>query len=728
MATVAVPAVRETGWLATEIDRFILARLEGAGLAPSPDADRRTFIRRVYHDLVGLLPSAEQIEQFVADDSPQAEERLIDELLARPQFGERWGRHWLDVSRYANTKGYVFTQDRNYAEAYKYRDWVVRALNEDLPYDQFVLRQLAADHLPAEQQQFEAMGFLTLGRRFLNNNQDIIDDRIDVVSRGLMGLTLSCARCHDHKYDPLTSMDYYALYGVFGSSQEPGDAPSALRLVDHPQPGDQRVLLRGNPGSPGPVAPRCFPAALSPDGPIPLTDGSGRLQLAQAIVAADNPLTSRVFVNRVWMHLFGKGLVLTPSDFGSRSDPPSHPELLDYLARRFVDDGWSVKRLIRTLVLSRVYRQQSQERADAAAVDPENRLLWKMNRRRVDFEALRDALLAASGQIDLTVGGPAVEIAQPPYATRRTIYGFIDRQNLPGVFRTFDFANPDTHSPQRLYTTVPQQALFLLNSPFVAEQAVELARGAEQAATGDSAIPRPTSRLLVCGRRFAAYARDPSAEELSWARAFIESAGPSPASEVVGGWQYGFGEMDLQTKRLKSFVQLTHGTGQQWQAGKKVPDDEHGWVLLSAAGGHPGNDHAHAVVRRWIAPFGGFVVIRGKLTHPREEGDGVRGHIVSSQQGTVAEWVVHHGEQSTTVEGLPIEAGGTIDFVTDCRGNPNHDSFGWTVTLELTGPDGSALRFNSVADFSGNMPAPPLDAWQRLAQVLLMSNEFNFVD
>ncbi|MGE0607332.1 MAG: PSD1 and planctomycete cytochrome C domain-containing protein [Pirellulales bacterium] len=725
VATVEPPPVTDESWPRTRVDRFILARLEAAGLGPSPDADRPTLIRRLHYDLIGLPPTASQVAQFVSDASPHAVEHLIDRLLASPQFGERWARHWLDVSRYADTKGYVFMQDRNYAEAYLYRDWVVRSLNEDLPFDQFVLRQLAADRLPADQQQFEAMGFLTLGRRFLNNQQDIIDDRIDVVSRGLMGLTLSCARCHDHKYDPLTALDYYALYGVFGSSQEPGDAPSALRMIDKPQTGNHRVLLRGNPGSPGPEAPRQFPAVLSPHGPQPLVDGSGRLDLAKAIVAGDNPLTARVFVNRVWTHLFDKGLVLTPSDFGSRSDPPSHPHLLDDLARRFMDQGWSVKQLIRSLVMSRVYQQQSQERAEASQADPENRLLWKMNRRRVDFEGLRDALLAASDKLDLTLGGPSVEITQPPFSQRRTIYGFIDRQNLPGVFRTFDFANPDTHSPQRLYTSVPQQALFLLNSPFVAEQAVKLAERAEQAASGDVS---DTIDIRLRQTFLAAYAREPSSDELAWSREFIETVMPTSADQIAGGWQYGYGELDVASRQIKSFQQLPHWTGQQWQGGDKLPDASLGWVLLNAAGGHPGNDASHAAIRRWMAPFSGEVSIRGKLAHPREDGDGVQGLVVLNQTGVVGEWIVHHGEQQTALDAIMVQAGDTIDFVAGCRDNPNHDAFQWNVQLKLSSQKSASRRYDSAGDFGAGKPPAALTTWQRLAQVLLMSNEFQFVD
>ncbi len=513
-----VPEPADSLWAQSDIDRFILVRLEGAGLEPSAPADRRTLLRRLWYDLVGLPPSADEVESFVADQSPDAVSKAVDRLLASPNFGERWGRYWLDVARYADTKGYVFQEDRNYAAAYTYRDWVISALNSDMPYDRFLVYQIAADQAaPPEEQPaaLAAMGFLTLGRRFIQNKHDIIDDRIDVLTRGTMALTVSCARCHDHKYDPIPTADYYSLYGVFASSEEPGGDPSPLRLVDAASPVTPRILLRGNPGNRGPEVPRQFLAVLAGKDRRPFEQGSGRLELAQAIANADNPLTARVWVNRVWGHLFGEGFVTTPSDFGTRSDSPSHPELLDHLALGFIADGWSTKRLIRRIVLSSVYQQSSQHREDAAAVDPENRLLWKMNRRRLDLEALRDSLLAAAGSLDLTLGGPAVQLTEEPFPNRRTVYGFIERQNLPGMFRTFDFASPDAHAPKRYQTTVPQQALFMMNSPFVRQQAERLAGRTAQIADR----PQRIGELYRC-----VFSREPSDEQLRLATAFIESA------------------------------------------------------------------------------------------------------------------------------------------------------------------------------------------------------------
>ncbi len=426
---------------------------------------------------------------------------MVDRLLASPGYGERWGRHWLDYARYADTKGYVFMEDRKYPFAYKYRDWVVRALNEDMPYDQFLIQQIAADRLPtaADTGTLAALGFLTVGRRFLNNQADIIDDRLDVLCRTTMGLTVTCARCHDHKFDPITAKDYYALYGVFSSTVEPKEPAEVMSMADAPQPHNVRVFIRGNPGNPGDEAPRRFLACLAGDDAPLFAQGSGRLELAQAIARRDNPLTARVLVNRVWLQYFGAGLVRTPSDFGLRSEPPTHPKLLDYLALRFMDEGWSLKQLHRLILLSSTYQQASGSAANAppqAQRDPENRLLARMNRRRLDLEALRDSLLCVSGALDRTLGGPAVDLASEPFSHRRTIYGLIERQNLPGMFRTFDFAGPDTHSPQRFVTTVPQQALFLMNSRFVAEQSRLLAAAGEIQSAAD-----PRERVTRLYRR-----------------------------------------------------------------------------------------------------------------------------------------------------------------------------------------------------------------------------------
>jgi len=521
----APPEVKDSAWSTSAIDRFILAALEQHGLAPSPPAGPRALLRRVHYDLTGLPPTAEQVADFERDPSDEAYRGIVESLLASPQFGERWARYWLDLARYADTKGYVFQEDRSYPKAYTYRDWVIRAFNEDLPYDRFVIAQIAADQI-GDASAAPAAGFLTLGRRFINNAQEIIDDRIDVLSRGLLGLSVSCARCHDHKYDPIPTADYYSLYGVFASSREPNEPDAPLLLADADPLVQPVVFVRGNPASRGPQVPRQFLAVLAGPDRTPFVRGSGRLELAEAIACETNPLTARVWVNRVWGYLFGQGLVTTPSDLGIRSDPPSHPELLDDLACRLMRDGWSTKGLIREMVHSRTYRQASDERQAGRTVDPENRLLWRANRRRLDLESLRDSLLAAAGRLDRTVGGPSIQITEPPFATRRSVYGFIDRQNLPGFFRTFDFASPDAHTPRRPLTTVPQQALYLMNSPFVIEQATHLANRPDvQQATDDS------QRIAALFR--ATLGREPTGDETSSALDYL-SCGPQ--SEPLAPW------------------------------------------------------------------------------------------------------------------------------------------------------------------------------------------------
>jgi hypothetical protein len=654
-------------------------------------------------------------------------------LLASPRFGERWARHWLDVARYADTKGYVFEEDRNYKHAYLYRDWVIASFNSDRPFDEFIIAQLAGNQMD-DPACTAAMGYLTLGRRFLNNRHDIIDDRIDVVARGLMGLTVSCARCHDHKYDPISAADYYALYGVFASSEEKPRDDGPPMLVDLATPVEPVVFLRGNPGNPGPKVERRFLTCLVADHkPTAFQQGSGRRELAEAIASPDNPLTARVWVNRVWGHLFGRPLVPTPSDFGIRGMPPSHPELLDWLACELMAPadgypGWSTKRLIRRLVLSATYRQASDYRAECAAIDPENILLWRVNRRRLDLEAFRDSLLVAAGRLDETMGGPSVSLTDAPFTTRRSVYGFIERQNLPAFFRTFDFANPNTHTPERPQTTAPQQALFLMNSPFVIEQASHLSARAEKivpVAQPDSA----SNRIRRINQVYLnALGREPTMDELTDALEYVDVGEPPESAAIASQltWQFGWGALDESSGRVQ-FQPMPNFTGTGWQGGPTLPDAALGWATLSAHGGHPG-DAAHQAIRRWTAPGDGVVRIEGVLAHPAEQGDGVRGRIVGSRVGLLGAWEVHHRDAATTTSGLTVQAGDTIDFITDCRTSTDHDSFNWPVTLRLESAHGQPQQvWDSVSGFHGPL-VPPLTRWQQFAQVLLMSNEFMFVD
>ncbi len=535
----AVPEIKDSTWTRTPIDKFILAKLEEKGLKPNPIADKRTLIRRATFDLIGLPPTPEEVDAFLKDESPEAFAKVVDRLLASPHYGERWGRHWLDVARYSDTKGMVW--------AWTYRDYVIKSFNDDKPYNQFVIEQLAADKLPATKSNptnLTALGFLTVGERFMGMQQDIINDRIDVVTKGFLGLTVSCARCHDHKFDPIPTKDYYSLHGVFANSVEPtvetviqrlpntadykdyykqrtdlerkkeeteanlraarqkrdrdqlrllqrelrenagqtarlemthpGAVMRAMTVQDAARPRDSVVFLRGEAENRGPVVPRQFLEILSSPTRTPFTNGSGRLDLAHAIVNQNDPLAPRVMVNRIWLHHFGAGIVTTPDDFGTMSEPPSHPELLDYLANQFVADGWSIKKLHRLIMLSSVYQQTTDNNPRYAQIDPFNRLLWRANIQRLEFETLRDSLLAIGGSLDTTIYGRPVDLERNPDSTRRTIYGVVDRSDLLDAFVNFDFANPDMPSGKRYETTVPQQALFLMNSPVVVEQAKKL--------------------------------------------------------------------------------------------------------------------------------------------------------------------------------------------------------------------------------------------------------------
>jgi len=699
-------------WGRSPVDVFIWRRLKEAELTPSAEASRKTLARRLSFALLGLPPSEQALREFESDESPDAYERFVDRLLASPAFGERWGRYWLDLARYADNKGYVFFEDKKYPWAYAYRDYVVESINADKPYDDFIREQIAADQLElADRSSLRAMGFLTVGAHFMNNTHDIIDDRIDVIMRGLLGLTVTCARCHDHKYDPISQEDYYSLYGVFRSSQEPllpplfdepddsdayrtfdegmqqrlgklhefvdrqhdqlvtgartraaeyllaahrvrndpptddfmlltdkgalnptmirrwriylekaqksspsiwapwqavaeiddaefvAKAPSAIEsvlhseqinpliakairerkltdrrsladcyaelfqqiekrqlstiettgaaaiedaherelamvfcgpgappnlpkvmgwgflsllpdrptqgefkkllkkvetwsvsksappramvLVDSPQMYQPRVFIRGNPNRIGQPTERRYLQFFDRDKHI-FQHGSGRRELADAIANEENPLTARVAVNRIWARLFGQGLVERTDDFGLQIEPPSHPELLDYLARRFQEDHWSIKNVVRSIVLSSAYRQSSLERPQAMAIDPDNRWLWRMKAQRLDFETMRDSMLAAANQLDFRMGGPPVDLLKrQAFVARRTLYGFVDRMDVDPLLTAFDYPNPVSTSGPRVETTTTTQSLFYMNSSFVRRAAERINNRAE---------------------------------------------------------------------------------------------------------------------------------------------------------------------------------------------------------------------------------------------------------
>jgi hypothetical protein len=586
-----VPEVEahDKAWVSTPVDAFIAAKLEENHMKPAPMADKRTLIRRATFDLIGIAPTLKETQDFLDDKSPDAFAKVVDRLLASPHYGERWGRYWLDTARYSDTKGDIQQnkEDARYPYAWTYRDYVIRAFNQDKPFNTFVLEQIAADkiNLGTNRADLAAMGFLTVGARFNGNQNDVINDRIDVVTKGVLGLTVTCARCHDHKFDPIPTQDYYSLRGIFASCAEPkeepllgklnmtpqyeefatkynemnanlalynhvrgkqktkeikqkenqlrreittleltdpGSPPRAMVLLDTMKPADSPVFLRGEAENRGPIAPRRFLEILSgPNRPI-YRDGSGRLQLAEALISPSNPLTARVIVNRIWLHHFGEGIVTTPDDFGNQSAPPSHPELLDYLASRFMQDGWSIKKMHRLIMLSSVYQESSENNPRYAEQDPNNRLLWRANIRRLEFEAVRDSLLAIGGKLNDTMGGPPVNLGATPYSTRRTVYGYIDRRNLPEVFNQFDFANPDITTGKRYETIVPQQALFMMNSPLVVEQARNLVNRPDfRNTTGEEQRIKLLYDII--------YQREPTPVEVSLGEDFVKD---SPATEI----------------------------------------------------------------------------------------------------------------------------------------------------------------------------------------------------
>ncbi len=593
----ALPKVRDQAWPRGRIDRFLLAEWEKRELTPSKAADPRVLIRRATFDLIGLPPTPEEIDAYLNDCAsakPQAAyEKLIDRLLASPQYGERWARFWLDLARYCDI---AEPWAEGKGASWPYRDWVVKAFNDDLRYDQFVKLQLAADLMKVEPGERAALGFLGLSPNYWKElllDKDVIkgvvaeewEERIHTVTSTFLGLTVACARCHDHKFDPIAMTDYYALAGVFASIKQndvpiladaearvvqdavqkvqglqdqvkkaKSDKDSANRIAElnkqideikratpkydsatvrgvidsslhvlpdglHKtklewKPGvaqDVSLQIRGNPANAGAIVPRRFLTVFSSE-PKPFKEGSGRLELARAMVNEGAPLSARVFVNRIWKQHFGAGLVETPSDFGAQGLPPSHPLLLDDLTARFLQNGWSLKWLHREIMRSSVYQQASAHDAKKHAVDPDNRWLWRMNRRRLDVEMWRDAMLSVAGRLDLKQDGPPTELNDAKNQ-RRTLYGTVKRRELHDMLRLFDFPDPTTHSATRLPTTTPLQQLFTLNSPFMQAQANALIGRLKSDASDDDARIRRAYDLL--------FGRAPTENQLRVGRAFL---------------------------------------------------------------------------------------------------------------------------------------------------------------------------------------------------------------
>jgi hypothetical protein len=560
--SVPTPDVEDAAWPRNEIDRFVLARLEAVGLRPAAEADRRTLIRRLSFDLVGLPPSPEAVEDFVTDTDPLAYEKLVDRLLASPHYGERWGRHWLDVVRFGESQG--FERNKIRENVWRYRDWVIAAFNADLPYDEFVRRQIAGDVLyPGDRDALIATGYHVCGTwdqvAHLEGSaemrkaarQDHIEDLVATLGQAYLGLTVNCARCHDHKFDPISQREYYQvaalLSGVTQREKEQENVAGlpAAHVVATEQPPATFLLARGDHRNPKEVV---FPAGLraassaglapdfglSPDAP----EAERRAKLAAWLTDPRNPLTPRVLVNRLWHHHFGRGIVDTPSDFGFNGGRPSHPELLDHLAAAFVAGGWRIKSVHRLIVTSAAYRQASNV-ADGLgrSADAENRLLWRAEPRRLEGEAVRDAVLAVSGALNSRVGGasyrdmkvdggkmgtnaeflgPAEDAGHESH--RRTVYRLWARAGNNPMLASLDCPDPSVMSPRRVQTTTPLQALSLLNSPFMERCAAQFAERV-RLETGDD-VGAQVSRAFE-----TALGRPPRSEESEPARQFVEARG-----------------------------------------------------------------------------------------------------------------------------------------------------------------------------------------------------------
>jgi hypothetical protein len=892
--------------------------------------------------------------------------------------------------------------------AWTYRDWVVNAINKDMPYDKFLQYQIAADLMPnAKQEDLAALGFLSIYRA-VNNKQEVIDDQIDVVTRGMMCLSVYCARCHDHKFDPVSMKDYYGLYGVFDSTKvadnkpiiedfeevkqrpeyreylvektrilaelnefkqeklteylgeakqntarymvfahlmnisdqlklnsraerdmfeeryeleeeiarswnrylnqrtrkadsvftpwreytklattnffteakklaktfyddgkpakglnprvakafatpardlndvavryatlfakaenewisaltknmrdrtrdektpelkrleesdmeelrqvyygrgapanvsyeqlarldnrriqnqerrwhneiellemnHPGSPKRAMAVEDLSRPREPRIFAKGDPRKPGDTVSRKFIDVLEQGGKgRPFSRGSGRLELAYKVGNANNPLTARVAINRVWMNHFGDPIVRTPTDFGVRAADPTHPELLNYLSAWFIERGWSLKRLHKFIMTSATYQQSSDVRPKYMVDDAANMTFWRMNRRRLDFEGFRDSLLSVSGMLDTTVGGPPYNVLEMPIVPRRTMYANIDRRNLPDVFRTFDFANPNMTQGERFNSTVPQQALYMMNSPFVAE----LARNMVARADIKNKIDE---RQKIDALYETAFQRKPTEIEVKLGMRFLKQQQEiETARKPKTIWAYGFGAYDPAAKRLLRFTELPHYSilDGAYQAGETYPDSRMGALRVGADGGSPGPNRSIAAIRRWRSPIAGTVSIEGVLEHLGAAGDGMEAYIVFRGQHQLGRYVAYNNDQQTRIPKLRVVAGDTIDFIVNCRGNDSGDIFYWAPTVKATfneqdsigvvaaptgggggmgggmgGQNGARMAsrdtWNASQDFyteQEDAALRMLTSWEKFAHVLLLSNEMMFFD
>ena len=919
-------------WGNNPIDAFIFENLQRNKLSPSEAVDKRGLARRAYFDLTGLAPTFNEIEEFVNNENPDAYNKLLEKLLASPRYGERWGRHWLDVARYADTQGYNFTKSSKYPFAYTYRDYVIRSFNEDKPYDQFIKEQLAADlmNLKGENKKnLAALGFLTTGERFLNKTDEIINDRIDVTTQAFLAMTVACARCHDHKIDPIPAADYYSLYGVFKSCQEPkleelpiigepinkaafnkykkdredlkkelvnkensifekarkewpdfadgvidyigqnrvhkkkekrdhkgralrnghvelfksyisgnegkqdkfyallhhvyhqnseksipklvkdytqrketpaklkeflnkapittrqkvyevyrdliqqsfdkskkdksfaevreyvfgkkfnetynklskrkvvernerseltkienklkdlmrskGAPPRAMVVNDKSKAYNPYVFIRGKAHDRGPSIKRRFPHVISQnEGHAEFKKGSGRLELAEAIADPKNPLTSRVMVNRIWQWHFGEGIVATPSNFGKLGLAPSNLKLLDHLAIKFVENGWSIKKLHKYIMTSATYMQKSQIRDGMAAIDGANKYLWRMNMRRIEWESLRDSMLQASGTLSHRTGGQAEDVMTFKAQNIRSVYGFLDREKIAGALKSFDFPSPQVTCEARIKTVVPQQGLFMMNSKMVTDCSKAISAKLNSTKSTSEKI-----RLLFK----STLSRLPSEKELQKAISFIDG---SKEEFNYKNATVDFGIARIENGKLVKFQKFDSFKDKTWRFKGKYPHPKYEYAKLNSNGGHPGG--AFPVVRRLTVFESGELVLEGSLKHPNKNGDGVRALLFINGK-EIQRWDSHNNSVNTNSNSIHINSGDVIELAVEPTKTHSFDSYTWNKKLKLS-VKGKIKELDLQAMFfdSQGKNSSVYTVWDALAQVMLMSNEFLYVD
>lgn len=831
-----VPETSDADRVRNAIDAFLVDAMP-KGLTFSEEADRSTLIKRLYFDLIGLPPSPDEMARWTTLDDANWYEQLVDELLASEHYGERWARHWLDIAGYADSEGYT-VQDAERSWAWKYRDYVIRSLNADKPFDRFIIEQLAGDELAgpregdltAEQiELLTATGFLRMaadgtgsGANTAEARNQVMADCIRIVSTTFLGLSMACAQCHDHRYDPIPQTDYYAMRAVFEPAldwkawktpqqrlislyteadrtraaeveaeaqkiaaeraekqtvymaqaldkelekyEEPlrGQLRAAYEtaakertpeqqqlLKEYPSvnitPGvlyqylpdaaedlkkydariaevratrppeeflrvltepaghvpETRLFHRGDHQQPKQVIPPGTLSVVCPDGrrtefapdvsELPTT--GRRLAYAQWLTNGNHPLVARVLVNRFWMHHFGEGLVTTPSDFGALGTRPSHPKLLDWLAAEFMEQGWSLKRFHRLIVSSTAYRQSAVRTPERVALDPTNRFYSRKSIVRLDAEVLRDRMLAATGKLETNLYGAPVpvkadetgQVSVDPSIGRRSLYVKVRRSQPVAMLEAFDAPVMETNCERRPVSTVATQSLMLMNGESILEFAAALeARSRAEA---------------------------PGLDQLA------DVALPELPDQPPPRWQYGYGSFDESSGRITSFTAYPHWTGSAWQGGPELPDPQLGWSTLNAHGGHP-DIASRSPIRRWTAPVDGTVRITGRLQHGSENGDGVRGRIVTSHSGLVGTWAAHASATDTTVAEVLVRQGETIDFIVECQANYTSDSFQWTVQIdrregaEATATYSSADAFAGPALSSEFVPGQVIRAWE----------------